>query len=88
MMWWMMGDGFPMWGMVVGFLTFLLFWGAIIFLIVWVVRTLVKGREESHSNGPLFILKERYARGEITREQYQQMMQDLQEERQERIAFR
>lgn len=88
MMWWMLGDGFPMWGMVFGFLAFLLFWGAIIFLIVWAVRTLVKGREESHSNDPLLILKERYAKGEITRDQYQQMMQDLQEERQERIALR
>lgn len=31
---WGMGDGFPMWIMPVGFLFMLVFWGAIIFLIV------------------------------------------------------
>lgn len=35
------------------------------------------GRDESHLT-PLEILKERYARGEINREEYQEMWRDLQ----------
>jgi len=57
----------------------LLFWGAIIAAIVWLV-----GQGRVPSAGPvsrgatsLEILNERYARGEITREQYEQIRHDL-----------
>ncbi|MFN3974143.1 MAG: SHOCT domain-containing protein [Dehalococcoidia bacterium] len=73
----MMGNNFPGWWMGIGLLWSLIFWGAIVFLIVWGVRTLTSRREERPSQDPLTILKERYARGEITREQYEQMRQDL-----------
>jgi putative membrane protein len=77
MWWWMSGSGFPIWMMVMGLLFQLIFWGAIIFLIVWAVRSFV-ARDRGHSSGNEFaILRERYARGEITREQYEQMKQDL-----------
>lgn len=76
-MWWMMGNNFPGWWMGIGLLWSLIFWGAIVFLIVWGVRTLTSRREERPPHDPLTILKERYARGEITREQYEQMRQDL-----------
>ncbi|GBD10626.1 hypothetical protein HRbin23_00270 [bacterium HR23] len=75
-MWWMMGNNFPGWWMGVGLLWSLIFWGAIIFLIVWGIRTLA-GRREERPPDPLTLLKMRYARGEITREQYEQMRQDL-----------
>jgi putative membrane protein len=53
---------------------------ALIWFIVWLAR---RGRYErrehmtSVSQSPEEILKARYARGEITREQYQQMLEDL-----------
>jgi putative membrane protein len=53
---------------------------AVIWFIVWLAR---RGRYEHRthmtpvSQSPEEILKARYARGEITREQYQQMLEDL-----------
>ena len=53
----------------------------IIVLIVWAVRrfsgSASNWNQPSHNQSPREILQARYARGEITREQYQQMMQDL-----------
>ena len=53
----------------------------IIVLIVWAVRRLSAGSgnwgQSSGSQSPRDILQLRYARGEITREQYQQMLNDL-----------
>ncbi|MBI2935605.1 MAG: SHOCT domain-containing protein [Chloroflexi bacterium] len=62
------------WG-VMGFLWMLLVWGGIIVLIWWGIRTLAQGGERRRN--PLEIAKERYARGEITREQYEQLRKDL-----------
>lgn len=68
-----------MWGvgMWLGGLTMLVFWGALIVGAILVVRYLggVSGSEVRTS--PLDILKRRYASGEITREQYEQMRRDL-----------
>ncbi|MCF7802196.1 MAG: SHOCT domain-containing protein [Candidatus Marinimicrobia bacterium] len=57
-----------------------LFWIAIIGLVVWVGKTLVANsshNKQNQSEGPEAILKRRYARGEITREQYEEMMKDI-----------
>lgn len=66
--------GFGMW---LGGLAMLVFWGALIVGAVLVVRLLggLPGRDGRTS--PLDILKRRYASGEITREQYEQMRKDL-----------
>lgn len=77
-MWWMMGNGFPGWWMGIGLLWSLIFWGGIVFLAVWAVRTLAARGGEAPRRDPLTILKERYARGELTREQYEQMRTDIQ----------
>ena len=90
MMWWLMGHRFPFPGMMpghtfplawglVGLLTSILFWGALAFLVVWVVRTLVSGQRPAAPADPLTILKARYARGDVTREQFEQMRTDLQQ---------
>jgi len=54
---------------------------AIIALVVWGVMTLVKhGRSVSRTGGEvdaLDIAKRRYARGEITKEQFDQIKKDL-----------
>ncbi len=53
----------------------------IVLLIVWAVRRFtgnsLNGNQTSGNQTPREILQARYARGEITREQYQQMLQDL-----------
>lgn len=64
-------------GMIVGGILMLLFWAAIIALIVWVVRTLSRPSGASSTSTPLDIAKVRYARGEITKEQFEQLKKDL-----------
>lgn len=77
----MMG-GFGFGGLLFGGLLMLLFWVLVIGAIIWLVVTVARGGQASiatHTPGqtPLDILKMRYARGEITKEQYEQMRQDL-----------
>lgn len=72
---WMWGAG--MW---LGGLAMLIFWGALIVGAVLVVRLLggqANGSTPASPVTPLDILKRRYASGEITREQYEQMRKDL-----------
>jgi putative membrane protein len=49
----------------------LLFWIAVIWLIIWLIR---KGSDNSK---PIDTLKTRYAKGEITKKQFDQMKKDL-----------
>lgn len=53
----------------------------VVVLVVWAVRRFTNGtsgwNQLSGSQSPREILQARYARGEITREQYQQMLSDL-----------
>ena len=53
----------------------------IVMLIVWAVKRFSSGasnwNQPSGNQSPREILQARYARGEITREQYQQMLNDL-----------
>ncbi len=58
-----------------------LFWILVIGIIVWGISLIMRsqGSQEPRpkKESPLEILKQRYARGEITREEYQQMKADL-----------
>jgi len=61
-----------------GFLWMILFWGAIIALIVWAIRrTTGHHINRMDMRSPLDIAKERYAKGEITKEQFEQLKKDL-----------
>lgn len=81
----MMGYGYTdwgagSWGMGIGMI---LFWIIVVFLILGLVRWIAwRGHGYSHhdmmGNRSLDILKERYAKGEITKEQFEQMKKDLQ----------
>ncbi len=69
------------WRMVVGGISTLLFWGVLIALIVWVVNRVTR-HDHDASRGPgkqdaLEIAKLRYARGEITKEQFDEIKRNL-----------
>jgi len=53
----------------------------VVVLVVWAVKRFTSGNtnwnQASGNQSPRDILQARYARGEITREQYQQMLNDL-----------
>lgn len=66
------------WGMGFGWIFMIIFWAAIIFLVFYLVRTLTTGHDREHCHtGPVDILKERYARGEIGREDFEKMKDEL-----------
>ena len=58
-----------------------LFWGSVVALIVYAIHRLTShgGTDSTASlrRTPMDYLKERYAKGEITREQFDQMRRDL-----------
>ena len=71
-MWFMWGAG----GLVMLFMM-LLFWGVVIAGMVLAIRWLVaQGRGPAHDSA-LAILRERYARGEINREEFEARRRDL-----------
>lgn len=80
----MMGNWgeFGGWGMGFGFLFMILFWVLIILSIVALIRWLMTDRAQDRralprDKTPLEIVQERYARGEIDREEYEQKRRDL-----------
>jgi putative membrane protein len=64
--------------MLLGTLSMVIFWVVVIGLTVWAVRRFTEPRPTQANQGPLDIARERYARGELTREQFEQLRQDLQ----------
>lgn len=72
------GGGLGWIGMIFGFIFFILIVIGIIFLIVWLVkRSNHPGAENRAESKALEILKERYAKGELTKEQYESMKKEL-----------
>jgi putative membrane protein len=71
-----MHDGWGWW-MVFGWIWMVVFWG----LIIWAVATLLRyfGTRDSSlpSSNAAIILEERFARGEITRDQFEEMRKTL-----------
>jgi putative membrane protein len=73
----MMGFGF------IGLFIMLAFWGLVIAGAIWLMRSifpggkLLDGGSIESSNNPREIIDHRYARGEITRDQYLRMIEDL-----------
>ncbi len=82
----MMGGGFGWtggwgWGLL-GAGTMIIFWVAVIvgvvLLVRWLMNTGQVGQTTPREANALEILKRRYARGEITREEYEEMRQRIQ----------
>ena len=60
-------------------LIMLVFWGGVIAGVVLGIRWLVRQSAESGMGSALEILRQRYARGEINREEFEARRHDLQE---------
>lgn len=56
-----------------GWMYMLLFWGILIWFIVWLVNKTKEPRDKT----PLQIAQERYAKGELTKKQYEDMRKEL-----------
>ena len=70
------GYGFPFWWLGAGFRVILI--AAVITGVVYVVRIFARpGSHRRDEESALDILQKRYARGEITKEQYEEMKRDL-----------
>ena len=74
----MRGHGW-MWGLGMGFggLVMLAFWGVVIVGVILLIRSVGGAHGALWHETPLNLLKRRYAAGQITREQYEQMRKDL-----------
>lgn len=71
--------GFGDWGMGFGWVFMLLFWGFVLLGIAALVKWLWCASERGRAAGKtaLQMLEERYARGEIGREEFEQKKRDL-----------
>ena len=80
----MLGFGFGL-GSVFAIIVNILFWVLIIGAVAWLIGSLVSGRTASNlpsnmatpAESALDILKKRYARGEITKTEYEDLRRDL-----------
>jgi putative membrane protein len=74
----MRGHGW-MWGLGMGFggLVMVAFWGVVIVGVILLIRSVGGAQGGLWHETPLNLLKRRYATGQITREQYEQMRKDL-----------
>ncbi len=68
------------WGPGLGWISMILFWGLVILAIAALARWLMQqspGGSATPDKTPLQILQERYARGEVDRDEYEQKRRDL-----------
>ena len=77
----MMSGVFGGWS-IIGMIFMFIFWAllitGIILLVVWLVRRAsYTDRDLSRKNNAIDILKERYARGEINKEDFERMKRDI-----------
>lgn len=78
-------SGLEWWMMFLGMMVMLLFWGGVIVLAFFAIRAMTRTGHSGHDRPPtsprgetpLEILKGRYARGELAREEYLAMRRDL-----------
>jgi putative membrane protein len=75
------------WMWLIGIFVMFLFWGGMIALVIYAIRAVARSSRVDNERSPTYyksssaldILKERYARGEISRDEYLQLRRDLEE---------
>ena len=72
-MWDHMDGSWAVWGMVM----MVIFWGTVIALAVWAIQAFRPVAGETRGETPLAIAQRRYAAGEISREEFEQIRRDL-----------
>lgn len=66
------------WSMGLGWVWMVIFWGLVIAGIVYVVHSITGRSTETYTNEtPLDMLKRRYAKGDISKEEYREMKDHL-----------
>lgn len=60
-----------------GMLTMLLFWAGVLALVVWGLSNLFPTQQLSTESNAVEIVRQRFARGEISREEYLQAIETL-----------
>ena len=78
----MMWDWGAGWWWAFGGASMILLWVGLIVLLVWVVMKIVRGSSDGGSStetksNALDIAKERYAKGEISKEEFEQIKKDI-----------
>ena len=73
MMWWPWDTAMGWWMIA----WMVIFWGGLIALIVWGIKKLTERDGSARKRDALDIAKERYAKGEISREEFEQLKKDL-----------
>lgn len=73
------GHVFGFFGMFIGLLFMLAFIGGIVLLIIWIVKQFSTDRSSTPTvrSNALEILKERFAKGEISKEEFSDMKKEL-----------
>ena len=69
------GYGMMGFGMGFGFLFMLLFWGAVIWLVVTLINSTQSNKKDD--SDPITILKKRFAKGEITKKEFEKMKKEV-----------
>jgi putative membrane protein len=66
------------WGMGYGWIFMIIFWALAILGVIYVVQALARGGKGAEQREtPLDTLKKRYAKGEITKQQFERMKDDI-----------
>lgn len=65
--WWMLFSGFG----------FILFWAVLIGLVVWIVNQFSRRDQDGQRDSALDILRQRYARGELSKDDFERIWQEI-----------
>lgn len=77
MMGWSTFGEYGLMGGFFGFFFMIFFWGLIIWVVVSFFQWVSRQETEENSNPALTILEERYAKGEITKEEFEEKKKDI-----------
>ena len=73
---WYMHEGMGWW-MVFGGVWMVIFWGGLVALTIWGITKLNRRNDSPPKHDVLDIARERYARGEISKKEFEQLKKDL-----------